>query len=211
MGEMLSQFANYELGEAFFEITDSMIIGDGIPFSKVGDFDIVSPTWRKLADKENKSPSEIEKVDEDYRIEIKDLADSCIIYMTAKLNKKTYDLTFDEYKLFIQGLPTTKRNLPSDKHEIDVYYKKLENQFLKLANHGENSGDNLIDNRDMAAYIYALDLKSKHGVNNEFLGYYLNGKITPLDFAVAYKHLREEGDNLFTLKLRQAYKILFES
>ena len=47
MSEGISQFANYELGEAFFEITGAMVIKDGIPFSKVGDFELVSPSWGK--------------------------------------------------------------------------------------------------------------------------------------------------------------------
>ena len=211
MSNTLSQFANYELGEAFFEITNTMVVKDGIPFSKIGDFDIVSPSWRKLADKENKSPQELQKVDEDYRVEIRDLADSCILYMAAKLGKKNYVFNFDEYKLFLQITALNKDAIPVDKIELDKYYAKIKNQFLKIANHGETDGDNLIDNRDFAAYIYALDLKAKHSENNEFQGFYLNGKITPLDYAVAYKHLKEAGENMFTLKLRQAYKILFKN
>ncbi len=207
----LSQFANYELGEAFFEITSSMVVQDGIPFSKVGEFDIVSPTWRKLADKENKSPVDIKKIDDDYKIEIFDLADSCILYMSAKLMKKDYIISLDEYKHFKSMGTQARLVTPTDKLELENYNKQLQIEFLKLANHGEASGDNVIDNKDFAAYIYALDLKSKHNDNNEFQGFYLNGKITPLDYAVAYRHLKEDGDNLFTLKLRQAYKILFES
>ena len=211
MTEGLSQFANYELGEAFFEITNSMVIKDGIPFSRIGDFELVSPSWHKLADKPDKSPQDIQKIDEDYKTEIKDLADSCIIYMAAKINSKKYSFTFDEYKLFLQATNAGKNTIPVDKAELEVYNSEIKNLFKKLANHGETAGDDLIDHKDMAAYIYALDLKAKHSENNEFQGFYLNGKITPLDYAVAYKHLREDGENMFTLKLRQAYKILFKS
>lgn len=211
MSEDISQFANYELGEAFFEITGAMVVRDGIPFSRVGDFELVSPSWRKLADKPDKSPQDIKKIDEDYRTEIKDLADSCVLYMAARISSKKYSFTFEEYKLFLQVINSGKNIIPVDKAELEVYNREIANQFAKIANHGESSGDNLIDNRDMAAYIYALDLKAKHSENNEFQGFYLNGKITPLDYAVAYKHLREADDNMFTLKLRQAYKILFGS
>ena len=93
MANELSAYANYELGEAFFEIINKMVIRDGIPFSRIGDFEIVSPSWRKLADKEQKTPDEIKKVDEDYKMEIRDLADSCMIYMAAKCGNKNYNIT----------------------------------------------------------------------------------------------------------------------
>ena len=76
MSENLSAYANYELGEAFFEIINKMVVRDGIPFSRLGDFEIVSPSWRKLADKENKTPEDIRNIDNDYKMEIKDIADS---------------------------------------------------------------------------------------------------------------------------------------
>lgn len=207
MSEKLSQFANYELGEAFFKITNAMLFQDGIPNSKMGDFDLVSPSWRKLADKPDKSQAEIEKVDKDYKMEIRDLADSCILYMSAKIGKKDFIFNFQEYKKFLDTF--NNQLLATDKISLEKYNKEIIIQYKKLANHGEANGDNVIDSKDIASYIYALDLKSKYDENNKFAGYYLNGKITPLDFAVAYKHLREDNDNLFTLKLRHAYNNLF--
>ena len=59
-------------------------------------------------------------------------------------------------------------------------------------------------------YIYALDLSSEHNDSNEFTGFSLNGKITPLNYALMYNQLRTEEDNMSSLKLRQAYKNLFE-
>lgn len=209
MSENLSAYANYELGEAFFEIVNKMVIRDGIPFSKIGDFEIVSPSWRKLADKENKTSADIQKIDEDYKIEIRDLADSCAVYMSAKTGNKTYKFNIDEYKNFISQTNIDKTAIPNDKAELDAYNKKIENQFKKLANHGEESGDNLIDNKDLAAYIYALDMKVEHDENNKFKGFFLNGKITPMNYAMAYNQLKEDKDNMFSFKLRQAYKNLF--
>ncbi len=207
--EKLSAFANYELGEAFFQLTTKMVVRDGIPFSKIGDFDIVSKEWRKLADKPDKSPAEIKKIDEDYKIEIRDLADSCMIYMGAKIGNKTYKFTFEEYKKFMEMLDTINGVTPKSAQENAIYTEKLKIQFTKIANHGEKSGDNLIDRKDFAAYIYTLDMKSSHDENNKFTGFYLNGKITPLDCAVVYRQLKENEDNLTTLKLRNAYKNLY--
>ncbi len=209
MSENLSAYANYELGEAFFEIINKMVVRDGIPFSRLGDFEIVSPSWRKLADKENKTPEDISKIDNDYKMEIKDLADSCIIYMAAKTGNKTYKFNLEEYKKFLQQTNVDKTAIPNDKTELAEYNKKIETQFKKLANHGEDAGDNLIDNKDFAAFIYALDMKGEHDENNKFTGFILNGKITPMNYAVAYRELKEDKDNMISYKLRQAYKNLY--
>lgn len=207
MEEQLSEYANYELGEAFFEIVDKMVLKDGIPFSKIGDFDFVSPSWRKLANKSNKSAEEIKKLDEDYKMEIRDLADSCIVFMSAKLKKKDFTFNFKEYQQFVNAVD--KDIIPNDSIALIEYNKRLEIYFKKIANHGEESGDNIIDHKDWAAYIYALDLKSEHNDKNEFSGFSLNGKITPINYALMYNQLREDKDNMSNLKLRQAYKNLF--
>ena len=209
MANELSAYANYELGEAFFEIINKMVIRDGIPFSRIGDFEIVSPSWRKLADKEQKTPDEIKKVDEDYKMEIRDLADSCMIYMAAKCGNKNYNITLEEYKIFLTQTNVDKTAIPNDKTELENYNKRIETQFKKIANHGEQTGDNLIDNKDFAAFIYALDMKSERDENNNFKGFILNGKITPMNYAIAYSELKEEADNMISFKLRQAYKNLF--
>ena len=209
MTETLSDFANFELGEAFFQIVSKMVIADGIPFTKIGDFEIVSQSWRKLANKDNKTPDEFKQIDEDYKMEIRDLADSCVIYMAAKTNNKSYKFSLDDYKTFLNILNSDKNSIQNDKISLEDFNKKLEVEFKKLANHGEVSGDNLIDNKDIAAYIYALDMKTERDENNKFSGFILNGKITPMNYAVAYRELKEDTDNMFSFKLRQAYKNLF--
>ena len=148
MAETLSDFANFELGEAFFQIVSKMVIADGIPFTKIGDFEIVSQSWRKLANKDNKTPDEFKQIDEDYKMEIRDLADSCVIYMAAKTNNKSYKFSLDDYKTFLNILNSDKNSIQNDKISLEDFNKKLEVEFKKLANHGEVSGDNLIDNKD---------------------------------------------------------------
>ena len=203
----LSEFANYELGEAFWGIISSMVVRDGIPYSKTGDFDIVSKKWRNLADKENKTAEEIQKIDKDYKQEIIDLADSASVYIAASIGKNECQFNLEDYINFMNLID--KYIIPTEKNEKEEYDKKIKIQFKKLANHGENFGDDLIDNKDLAAYIYALDLKSERDENNNFKGFILNGKITPMNYAMAYKELKEDDDNMFSFKLRQAYKNLF--
>ena len=52
-------------------------------------------------------------------------------------------------------------------------------------------------------------MKSERDENNKFKGFYLNGKITPMDYAIAYRELKEDADNMISFKLRQGYKNLF--
>lgn len=207
MTENLSAYANFELGEAFFEILKSMIIADGIPFPKAEDFDFVSNSWKKLANKENKSQGDIKKLDEDYKIELCDLADSCILYMSAKTGNKSYKFSIEDYKKFLSL--TDMASIPLDNSELADYNKKIEIQFKKIANHGEDTGDDLIDRKDFAAYIYALDLCVERNDKDELAGFTLNGRISALNYAIAYRQLKEDGDNMFSFKLRQGYKNLF--
>ena len=208
-GEVLSDYANYELGEAFFMLTSKMVVQDGIPFSKTGEFDMLSKEWRKLADKPDKTQQEFEKLDTIYKSEIIDLADSCVLYMGAKTGNKTYKFTFEEYKKFNEMIDSINGVPAKSSQDLAQSLEKLNIQFTKIANHGEASGDNIIDRKDFASYIYALDMKSKRDENNKFTGFYLNGKITPLDYAIAYRQLKEPEDNMISLKLRQAYLNLY--
>ena len=205
----LSQYANYELGEAFFDMVSKMIVRDGIPFPNMEPFDMLSQKWRELADKENKTEKEIQKLDLDYKNEIIDMADSYAIFIAAKTANKSYMFTFDDYKTFIKQ--TNIFPAPTDAGQIEKYNKGIETRFKKLANHGEKTGDNIIDNKDIAAYIYALDMKSEKDENDKFKGFYLNGKITPMNYALAYRMLFDEKETLFDTKLRYAYINLFES
>lgn len=207
MAENLSQYANYELGESFFEIVNNMVMEGGITLSKVGEYDFLSPSWRKLANKPDKTDEDLKKIDSDYKSELINLADSCILFMSAKLKKRDYKFNFEEYKKFIN---VVDRDItPLDSNTLKIYNKQLQTAFLKIANHGEENGDNLIDRYDWAAYIYSLDLTVERDDKNEFSGFSLNGKITPINYALSYNQLREDKDNMASLKLRQAYQNLF--
>ena len=207
MAQQLSEYANFELGEAFFTIVYSMVFFEGVPLPNVEDFDFLSPSWRKLANKENKTADDIKKIDETYKSEVRDLADSCILYMSAILQKKEFTFNFEEFKKFIYIVD--KEIIPNDSVSLNQYNNGLQNMFTKIANHGESSGDNLIDNKDWAAYIYSLDLDSVHNENNEFTGFQLNGKISAMSYATSYNLLRKDEENMASFKLRQAYKNLF--
>lgn len=208
MTETLSYHANHELGQSFFECTNMMVLADGSPFPWAEDFDFISKKWRELADKSEKTPADIENIDQTYKSDIQDLADSCILYMSGILKK--YEFTFDinDYKKVLQL--THSIAVPNESGNLNEYNKKIELEFMRIANHGETTGDNLIDRKDWAAYIYALDMKTQHDENNKLSGFTLNGKITKMNFALAFNQLKQEGeDNMFCFKLREGYRNLF--
>ena len=86
---------------------------------------------------------------------------------------------------------------------------QLKTAFDKISAHGESTGgDRLIDKSDMSAFVYAITTKSRRDENNKFSGFEINGIIEPEEYAVSEKQLFETEDNLFSVKLRTAYKIL---
>ena len=71
-----------------------------------------------------------------------------------------------------------------------------------------SGGDDLIDKSDMSAFVYAISTKAQRDENNKFSGFAIDGIITPLNYSVDEANLFEPDDNLFSLKLRIAYKVL---
>ena len=87
--------------------------------------------------------------------------------------------------------------------------KQIRNAFNKISAHGEASGDNLIDKKDMASYLYALATKTVRDENNNFKGFEIDGILTPELYAVSENLLFREDDNMIALKLRLGYRMLF--
>lgn len=208
MTEFLSPSANHELGQSFFECTNTMVLADGSPFPWADDFDFISKKWRELADKPDKTSADLENIDRTYKSDVQDLADSCILYMSGILKKYEFQFDLEDYKNILKL--THSIAVPNESGNLNEYNKKIGMEFSRIANHGEATGDDIIDRKDWAAYIYALDMKTQHDNNNKLSGFTLNGKITKMNFALAFNQLKQEGeDNMFCFKLREAYRNLF--
>ena len=208
MADFLSPSANHELGQSFFENTNMMVLADGSPFPWASDYDFLSKKWRELADKPDKTPADIEKIDRTYKNDVQELADSCILYMSGILKKYEFTFNFEDYKEVLKL--TNSIAVPNESGDLNEYNKKIALEFSRIANHGEAEGDNIIDRKDWAAYIYALDMKTQHDDNKNLSGFTLNGKITKMNFAMAFNQLKQEGeDNMFCFKLREGYRNLF--
>ena len=91
---------------------------------------------------------------------------------------------------------------------LNIVKGQIRNAFNKLSAHGEPVGDNLIDKHDMAAFIYALSMRSRRDDKGNFKGFEINGFIKPEEYAVSENNLFDANDNLFSVKLRVAYSML---
>lgn len=200
---------NSELGEAFAMIINNMILQSGITNPNGEDYDVMSKKWRELAAKPDKTNEEIEKLDSTFKDSINQHAQSYLLYIAKQVGNTTGKLTYNDYEKYMFKYRFGHYNIENKREYIDKVKVMLKIAFNKLAGHGEISGgDDLIDKYDMASFIYAISTKVQRDENNKFKGFAIDGIITPLNYSVDENNLFESEDNLFSMKLRIAYKAL---
>lgn len=199
---------NVELGEAFALILNDMVVQSGITNPDAEPFEIVPDSWRKLAAKPDKTPQDIKTLDASFKEEIQTLAESYLLFMARETRNLTGKLDYAQFEAYMLKYRFGRYDVMNKPEYLNKIKVQIKNAFKKLSSHGEPTGDNLIDKKDMAAFIYALTTKSKRDANNKFLGFEINGIIKPEDYAVNEHILFEAEDNLISLKLRVAYKML---
>lgn len=200
---------NAELGEAFALIINDMVTQSGITNPKAEQFDVVPESWRKLASKQDKTQDEIKELDEMFKEEIQSLAESYLLFIARQVRNLTGKLDYAQYEAFMLKFRFGHYDVMNRPDYLAKIKVLIRNAFDKLSAHGElTGGDKLIDKKDMAAFLYAISTKSKRDANSKFLGFEINGIIMPEEYAVSEKQLFEQDDNLFSVKLRLAYKIL---
>lgn len=200
---------NAELGEAFAIIINDMVTQSGITNPKAEPFEVVPPSWKKLASKENKTQEDIKQLDKILKEEIQSLAESYLLFMAKESRNLTGKLDYNQYEMFMLKYRFGHYNVMNRPDYMAKVKAQLKTAFDKISAHGEpTGGDRLIDKSDMSAFVYAIITKSRRDENNKFLGFEINGIIEPEEYAVSEKQLFENEDNLFSVKLRTAYKIL---
>ena len=200
---------NAELGEAFALIINDMVTQSGITNPKAEPFEVVPPSWKKLASKENKTQEDIKQLDEILKEEIQSLAESYLLFMAKESRNLTGKLDYNQYEMFMLKYRFGHYNVMNRPDYMAKVKAQLKTAFDKISAHGEpTGGDRLIDKSDMSAFVYAITTKSRRDENNKFLGFEINGIIEPEEYAVSEKQLFENEDNLFSVKLRTAYKIV---
>lgn len=199
---------NVELGEAFAVLINDMVMQSGITNPNAEPFDVVSDSWRKLADKPDKTPDDIKELDSSFIEEVRFLAESYLLYIAREVKNLTGKLDYAQYEAYMLKYRFGRYDVMNKPEYLTKVKAQIRNAFNKISAHGEASGDNLIDKADMAAFIYAISTRSRRDENNKFLGFEINGLIKPEDYAVNENNLFQAEDNLISLKLRIAYKIL---
>lgn len=199
---------NVELGEAFALIIADMVMQTGITNPKAEPFDVVPDSWRKLADKPDKTSEDFKTLDKIFKEEVNLLAQSYLLFMARESRNLTGKIDYAQYESYMLKYRFGRYDVMNKPEYLNKIKVQIKNAFKKIASHGEPNGDNLIDKHDMAAFIYAISTKSRRDENNNFLGFEINGLIKPEDYAVNESNLFEPDDNLFSVKLRIAYKIL---
>jgi hypothetical protein len=185
-----------------------MVTQSGITNPAAENFDVVSKSWRTLAAKENKTPEDINDLDRIFKEEVHSLAQSYLLFMAKETKNLTGKLDYAQYEMYMLKYRFGRYDVMKKPEYLSKVKAQIRNAFNKLAAHGEPSGDNLIDKDDMATFIYAISTKSKRDANNNFLGFEINGIITPEEYALNENNLFQPEDNLFSVKLRIAYKML---
>lgn len=199
---------NAELGEAFALILHDMVMQSGITNPEAESFDVVSDSWRKLASKPDKTEEDFKKLDDTFKSEVRSLAESYLLFMARETRNLTGKIEYPQYETFLLKYRFGRYDIMNKPEYLNQVKKQIRNAFNKLSTHGEASGDDLIDKHDMAAFIFAISTNARRDSNNKFLGFEINGLIKPEDYAVNEKNLFEPDDNLFSVKLRIAYKTL---
>lgn len=199
---------NAELGEAFALILNDMVMQSGITNPKAEPFDVVPDSWRKLAAKADKTPVDFETLDKTFKEEVVSLAESYLLFMARETGNLTGKLNYSQYEAYMLKYRFGHYDIMNKPEYLNLVKAQLKNAFNKISAHGESNGDNLIDKFDMAAFVYAISTKAKRDSNNKFLGFEINGIITPEEYAVNENNLFDKDDNLFSIKLRVAYKVL---
>lgn len=202
---------NAELGEAFAFVINEMVVQSGITNPKAEDFDVVSKSWRTLAAKPDKTSDDIKTLDTTFKNEIRSLATSYLLYIAKEVGNLTGKLDYMQYEKYLLKYRFGHYDVMNKPEYLAKVKLQIRNAFNKISAHGETSGgDNLIDKKDMAAFIYALATKTRRDENNNFKGFEINGIITPEHYAICENLLFRDDDNMFSIKLRVGYAMLDE-
>ena len=163
--------ANSEVGVSFAIIINDMVVQCGITIPNAEVFDVVPDSWRKLADKPNKTPDEIKELDESFKAEVYSLAESYLLFMAREVRNLTGKLDYTQYEMYMLKYRFGHYDVMNKPEYLNKVKVQIRNAFNKISAHGEPTGDNLIDKHDMATFIYAISTKSRRDANGNFAGF----------------------------------------
>ena len=156
-------------------------------------FEVLSDEYRTLADKKNKTPEEIQKLDTEYNTNIQKLGNSMTKYIS-----ETFANGGDiDSAAFMQFQNNGAMNLEGLTAE-DKSTLETSNQIA--FNRIDVNGDGKIDNKEMTAFMHALDFDDKNR---------MGGVIKAEDYYNCASQLDDPNQNLLDTKINYCYNKLY--
>ncbi len=201
---------NFELGRAFALTLNDMVVQSGLRNPKALTYEVMSPSWKKLSKKAGKTKEDNEKLSSEFNAVIRDLAKSYLLFIARETGNLTGKIDYAQYEAYLMKYRFGHYSVMNKPEYIAEVKSKIRIAFDKICTFGEDKLPEvrLIDKERMATFLYALTIKSNRDENNEFKGFKIEGTIEPREYVVNEHLLFEKGENLFSMKLQVAYKML---
>ena len=200
---------NAEFGQAICDALCEMVDIDGVTNPNGQNIEFTPSTWRKLADKENKTPEDNKKLEDIFYSSIKEVAQSYLLFMCRETGNQTGFINFDEYENFMLKYRFKSKKMSFDPKFITEAKAKIKNAFNLICACSDSS-KNLITKELMYAFFYALTVITGTDEHGQFNGFRINGILKPCDYAVMEYFLfnRDAKNNMFLIKLKIGNRIM---
>lgn len=160
------------------------------PESKI---EFTSDEWSALANKPDKTPDDIQKLDAEYNENIQKIGNSMTKYI-SKTFAKGGDIDLEAFMKFQSGGEMNLSGITLQQQTL------LKNSFETAFNRIDFKKDGKIDEKEMSAFMHALDFDE----NNR-----LNSKITAENYISAASQLDDPNQNLLDTKIEYCYNKLY--
>lgn len=174
-------------GKAAAQTLDNMLR------SGTGEINFTSEEWRELAAKPNKTPEEIQKLDTEYNTNIQKLGNSMTKYISetfangGDIDSAAFMQFQNNGAMNLEGLTAEEKSTLETSNQI---------AFNRI----DVNGDGKIDNKEMTAFMHALDFDDKNR---------MGGVIKAEDYYNCASQLDDPNQNLLDTKINYCYNKLY--
>ena len=160
-----------------------------------GEINFTSEEWRELAAKPNKTPEEVQKLNTEYNNNIQKLGNSMTKYISESFANGG-DIDSAAFMKFQNNGAMNLDGLTAEEKAI------LETSNQTAFNRIDVNGDGSIDNKEMTAFMHALDFDDKNR---------MGGVIKAEDYYNCASQLDDPNENLLDTKINYCYNKLYGS
>ena len=174
-------------GKAAAQTLDNMLTNG------TGEINFTSEEWRELAAKPNKTPEEIQKLDTEYNTNIQKLGNSMTKYISetfangGDIDSAAFMQFQNNGAMNLEGLTAEEKSTLETSNQI---------AFNRI----DVNGDGKIDNKEMTAFMHALDFDDKNR---------MGGVIKAEDYYNCASQLDDPNQNLLDTKINYCYNKLY--